>query len=210
MPSAAADEFIKDFMAHFYDPTEYDPVQAHLDYLRRRQLKGRAPAAVKLPPKGRHPAKVIPLHPKGKGKVQAAAHHKSPAEVHKEIAARVATLNRRLAALKHVLEELVKKAKARSGVVTPTKPTPAKAAAPATPTSASKLTATQKAEKAKANKAYYEKHKNDATEANAQAIELQIQEVTAKITKMRADLGIAKQQVQNHKPVPVGAGSKQH
>jgi len=198
----STDEFIKDFLQHV-EIIPYDPVKAHDYYLRTRHLKGRATVAAPATSSRRsgtrsvsvvrHPVKAVP--------------HKTAEQKHKEIEVRVQALNARLEKLKKVLALLVKQAKGRSGVKTPIKAIHNKSTVT---TGTVHLTAKQKADKAKASKAFYEKHKNDATDANVQSIEAKIKEVSDKIVKMRAELAQAKQQVQNHKPVPVGVGSKLH
>jgi hypothetical protein len=206
MKIQSPEAFNEDFFLHNVNP-DYNPAQAHEYYLRNRQLKGRPTAAPKPIPATHTPAAKVVARPKLKAKVKAVP-TKSPAQKHKEIEARVHALQGRLEKLKKVLAILVKQAKARSGVHA--KPAAKKATAGAGGHATSKLTAKQKADKAKASKAYYEKHKNDATAANVSDLEAKIHDVSIKIAKMRAELAAAKKQVQNHKPVPVGAGSKTH
>lgn len=172
------------------DTTVYDPSKAHDYYMRTRVLKGRTPAVQKTPvgrSKGT-PASTVGARPGVKVAPNVkVVPKKTAAELEKErvaLKAHVAALQVRLVALKKVLAQLVKEAKARSGVVT--KPT----------TDNSPVTAAQKkATAAKSSAKYYDKNKvailakakADAA-ANPTNLEAKIKEISDKIAQMRADL----------------------
>lgn len=183
-------------LSHMQQP--YDPAAAHLYYLRTRQLKGRQPAAIKTTTT-RPPAKVVlktPIKPKAKPVVLS---KKEAAKLSAEAAKQVAALQKRLAQLRIVLRELVKLAKARSGIKTPPSKThPAVGAA--------KLTPTEQKKAAAAAHAYYEKHKAQTKAATPseqkKQLEAQIKQIEAKIAAMRAQLKLAvakaQQTIANH------------
>jgi hypothetical protein len=168
----------------------YDAAKAHDYYMRTRVLKGRTPVVQKTPV-GR--SKGTPVSTVGSRSGVKVVQNvkvvpkKTAAELAKErvaLKAHVAALQVRLEALKKVLAQLVKEAKARSGVVT--KPT----------TDNSPVTAAQKkTAAAKSSAKYYDKNKAtilakakaDAA-ANPTDLEAKIKEISDKIAKMRADL----------------------
>lgn len=150
----------------------YDPAKAREYYLRTRELKGRKKGSVE---------------PTAAQRV--AAQRAAALKRQKELAAKVFQLEARLTALKKVLSELVKQAKARSGVVTPTKkatPVPSKG-------NAKPLTSAQKHDAAKRSADYRKKNEplQNASD-KAKELENQIKAVTDKIVKMRKELAAAK------------------
>ena len=209
MKMSVAENFIEDFMLkHFYIPPVYDPLKAHEYYLRNRKLKGRAvgkkPMVVKR--SGSSYSSGIKKH-----HVNKPVSKKKSTDHVKEIEARVAHLQARLTSLRKVLAELVKQAKHRSGIETPTKNSSSKTSSSSSGSgsrSSSKLTSKQKNDAAKRSKEYYDKHKKNASHESAHSIEAKIKDVEHKISKMRAELASAKSHTKTKKPVPVGVGSK--
>jgi len=159
----------------------YDPQKAREYYLRTRKLKGRKarsgdpePGAKRSgsakPQGGNRPAKVV----------------KTKAQKRKEAEVQVAALKKRLERLKDVLAELVKAAKARSGVETKTDKAKAKAEKNADAKSRTPLTAKQKREAAKRAKEHYEENKKNP-EKDVEELQKQIKEIRAKIKAAIAD-----------------------
>lgn len=170
MTSPEAEAFI---LSHGVRP--YDAVKAHEYYMRRRQLKGRRPAAAFVP-KGKTSTSAQ-FGPPRRKKTQA---EKTAHQRQKEIEAKVGLMKLRLAKLQKVLEDLTKKVKSETGGSKPK--TGAK-------TPKEKLTASEKAKAAKASKDYYEKHKNDKTDSSpsseAEALGEKIQATLKKIETAR-------------------------
>lgn len=169
----------------------YDPVQAHEYYLRNRDLKGRK-AGVKLYPEGTYPSdpvvrsKVVPrLKKKSNGVVLG-----KPKMTPVQVKARVSELQKRLAALKVVLADLVKQLKDKGGDAT-------KAATDKASKSVS--TSAEKIAAAKSSADYYNKNKTkiankakaDAAANDASSLDAQIRAIKEKIATMRADLAMA-------------------
>jgi hypothetical protein len=163
---------------------QYSPEEAHLYYLRTRQLKGRQPGkgpdattprstGTAKPPPGK---KVGQEPPPIRKKVDPKAAEKK----RKETEAKIQALQGRLETLRKVLAQLVEQAKARSGVETKTPPK-----------ASDKTTAERKAA-ADASKKYYEKHKNDpqtqTPDEQVKQLETKIKAVQAKIKEMRDKL----------------------
>lgn len=178
--------------------TDYDPAAAREYYLRTRKLKGRKKAVGPVSASRRTSRAALPaVTRRPKAKAVVAKPKKSNAQKAKEVKARVASLEKQLEQLRAVLALLVKQAKARSGVETPTKDSKKE---PATTRKNSK----QKAEAAKASKEYYEKHKNDDPSKRAAELEAKIAEVKGKIADMRAELAASRKQA-TRKSSSVGA-----
>lgn len=172
---------VQNILSHARDPSSepYDAAKAHEYYLRNRKLKGRKTGIQQEPVSRRN--KGLPTKP---------IVQKSSAQKAKERAAikgRVVALQARLAKLKEVLAELVKQAKARSGIETKTK------------TKDAASTTAQKAAEDKSSKEYYEKNKakiaakakKEAEANNVSDLEAQIKEIQQKIAEARAELAAA-------------------
>jgi len=172
---------IVDDSALFHE-APYDPNKAREYYLRTRKLKGRKAGAGDPQPSERSGSKK-PTTGKPRGRPK-----KSPAQKRKEAEAEVAALKKRLARLKEVLAELVKGAKARSGVETKTDKAKAKAQQNQDAKSKTPLTAKQKREAAaRSKKNYEETKKNNASDKNVQELQEQIKDIKAKIQKALED-----------------------
>ena len=204
-----SDQKIDNFINHTLVNPDYNPQKAHEYYLQTRKLKGRQIGTTKPLLRGHNPGAAQPsslgrLALSKASQLHAAKARKAIAEKHhKEIAARVSALQVRLTKLNKILAELTKQAGQSHlkvpGAKTPTQKATAKATAAANPkTSSTNLTGTQKAAKAKASKAYYQKHKNDATDANVAKIEAKIQAVTKKIAEMRSLIAQTKRELKTH------------
>lgn len=143
----------------------YDPNKAHEYYLRTRQLHGRK-AGSGQSSSGR----------KGAAPKAAAKPHQSQKE-------KVAALEKRLTRLKSVLAQLVKEAKARSGVKS--QPTATKkTAASSTGGGSKRTTAQERREAAKRSEAYRRKHPEKQKPSDeVEALQKQIKEIRAKIEK---------------------------
>lgn len=168
----------------------YDAAKAHEYYLRVRKLKGRS----------RQGDATTNSRVKTGASTSAKRLHSKPAKTQTnqkrraEAKARVDALNARLDKLRSVLAELVKQAKARSGVETTTKKTTSSSS---TSSSSTTKTASQKRDDAKRSAEYRKKNEpktNLSTEAKA--VEAKIKQVKAQIEKMRAELATAKKKVQ--------------
>lgn len=179
---------VDEFLAELFHEEEYDPVKRREYYLRTRQLKGRPRGGASSGPVIERPGQTneaSTTRPSG-GTTLPAKTPPKPAGSKTSIETRVAELQARLEKLRSVLRELVKQAKARSGVVeqptknpsTPSKPSDKK----------STLTPQQQAAQEKAAREYYEKHKNEILEEQAKQLESQIKSVQEKIANMRAQL----------------------
>ena len=171
------------------DATPYDPAKAHDYYMRTRQLKGRQATAAKPAIGKTKVSSIAKVGLKSKTVVKNNASVR-PAMTVEQVKARVTALQTRLTALRKVLAELVKQAKARSGIVS--KPTLADRQAKA------KLTTADKTAAAKSSKAYYDKNKA-AIAAKAKTspsqeladLEAKIADVKDKIAQMRAEFAAA-------------------
>lgn len=166
----------------------YDAAQAHEYYLRNRELKGRK-AGYKLSPEGTYPtdpvvkSKIVPKK-KSKGVVLG---NPKPKMTPMQAKARVSELQKRLAALKIVLADLVKQLKAKDGSAT--KDATKKAAAAVSTGAEAKAAAKSSAD-------YYDKNKTkiankakaDAAANDAGSLDTQISAIKEKIATMRADL----------------------
>lgn len=164
----------------------YDRQKAHEYYMRRRHLKGRQKGSGQQP-SGR----------------QAGVHHtpkKSAKQLRKEADARVAALEKRLDRLREVLRELVKQAKAKSGVETKsTTPTKKAAASGGGSKKTEHLTAKQKKDAAERSAEYRKNHpEKKAPEKDVKELRSDIEEVQAKIKKIRAELQAASKQARSH------------
>lgn len=190
------EEIIQSILTH-----QYDPEQAHLYYLRTRELKGRTPGqspeptdprsrgTVKPAPGKRLPSKVIP----SKKQVDA----KTAEQRRKETEAKIQALQGRLETLRKVLAQLVEQAKARSGVDTKTPPK-----------ADDKKTTAEKKAASEASKKYYEKHKNDPTQQTpdeqVKQLESKVKAIQAKIQEMRDKLKAPVKQQTTRKTGSVG------
>jgi len=152
----------------------YNPAKAREYYLRTRQLKGRQ-AGSKDTPVGRPAAKTPVVAPKKTAL--------KPAPTSKQVEARVAEMKGRLEKLRKVLRELVKQAKARSGI----DPKDDKSKAPA---GSKKLSAAERKKAAEASAKYRKANpqKDESISDEAKRLAEQIKDVNAKIAKARADL----------------------
>lgn len=166
----------------------YDPVKAREYYLRTRHLKGRK-AGVKVKPTSRGRPKAV--------KVKAKARKPS----REELKAQKEALQKRLDHLRDVLAELVKSAKARSGVEDKSSDSSKeKASKNETPKKESKLTEKQKHEKAeKAREAY----KKDHLSKDVKALEQKIKDIREKIESAIED---AKNKSSKSKPKTASKG----
>lgn len=158
----------------YHADVPYDPVKAHEYYLRTRELRGRRSGFI----------------PSGTGRVASVRNLdqrpkiKTPEQQRKEIEVRVRALKVRLEKLRDVLKELVKQAKARSGVEIKDKEVSDKASA-----GSKKLTAAQKQEAAKRAKEYYDKNKKPSSLSDKEKqLQLSIKQVEEKIRKAREEL----------------------
>lgn len=150
----------------------YDPAKRREYYLRTRKLKGRKAAAIRTS-KSRPTAKPKPPT-LTRAQRQAARRRKLEAEVN--------ALKARLEKLRDALEELTKKAKARSGVK-PNSTAPKKSTAKKK--TAKKQTTAQKAKAAKQSKEYYEKHKDEILADEIKSLKGKIKTIQERIEKMR-------------------------
>jgi hypothetical protein len=176
MPSP--DEFIEGFFLQHAD-TQYDALKRHEYYLRTRNLKGRHPGLVDA---GAVLNKVKNINSSTIKK------HKTAAQQRHETTAHLLVLKNRLERLQKVLALLVKQAKGRSGVDSPTKKTAKTDRKP------SKLTAEQRSKAAKRSKAYRRTHKPNPSQ-QVKELDARIKVIQAKIRKLRAELDTPKQQV---------------
>ena len=153
---------------------EYDPVKAREYYLRTRKLKGRKKGSEdpKADKKSGSAKPTIAKRPVAK---------KTSAQKRKAKEAEVAALKKRLERLKEVLAELVKQAKARSGVKDETPKS--KAARNEAAKSRKPLTAAQKKAQAERSKKAYEKEK--------QSPDQELKELKTKIKASRAKIKAA-------------------
>lgn len=151
---------------------EYNAAQRREYYLRTRKLKGRRPKASQ------------PSKPRPKTKEQ----QRKDRQRHLE--AQVNELKARFAKLQEALALLVKQAKARSGVKTPTKKTDSKSttsehekAAARKKADSKPKTASQKAAEAKAQKKY--RSKNEQLADEVKSLNERIKTIQARIAKMK-------------------------
>lgn len=163
---------------------EYDPAKAREYYLRTRKLKGR------------HKGVEKPSSPRSSKPVLTAAQVRAKKAANnerlKKIAeARVNRLKARLAKLEKVLDELVKQAKARSGIDSKSKTTPK-----ADPKNAKPLTVAQKREAAKRAKERRDKEGDPSLSAQAKELDAKIKKVRERISKMRAQIAASKKRIQ--------------
>lgn len=162
---------------------EYDPVQAHLYYMRTRKLKGKKPGEAPPAPQPRQaqgrPGQMArkPTHK------MVAAKHPSNAAIKAAADKRVMELKSRLEQLRKELKGLVEQAKKRSGV-DPAKDDP-KSKADQAKAGSSKEKPKTASEKDKAAKAAKERYDKEHPEA---ALLTQIADVQKKIEKKREEL----------------------
>lgn len=153
---------------------EYDPVKRREYYLKNRQLKGRAS------PRKDQPVRV----PRPKPAVKPAPNRQQRQEERRrQIQAQVEALKARLKKLREALAELVKAAKARSGVKTPAKKQAGKK--DSGKKTAAKPTPKQKADAAKKAKEYYEKNKDKLLADEVKSLTAKIKTIQERIAKMR-------------------------
>jgi chromosome segregation ATPase len=145
----------------------YDAIKRREYYLRTRKLKGRKKGAVR------------PKAPPKKTRAQRQAERRKKQE------AQIAALKGRLEKLRAVLKQLTEAAQKRSGVETK-KADPTKSASQQKSSGKTeKLTAAQKAAKAKADKKRREKL--DTPEAQIKSLNEKIKTIQERIAKMRKD-----------------------
>lgn len=163
---------------------EYDPVQAHLYYVRTRKLKGRKPGQSPPTPESRQvqwrPGQMAhkPTHQ------MVATKHPSNSAVKAAADKRVIELKARLEKLRAELKGLVEEAKRRSGVTTPQKddPQPKGDQTKSDSTKEKPRSQSEKDKAAKAAKEYYDKTHPEV------ALLTQIADVQKKIEKKREEL----------------------
>jgi len=166
---------------------EYDPVKRREYYLKTRDLKGLVPQpTVKTEP----PRSAIAVKPEPN-------RQQRQEERRRKIEAQVDALKIRLKKLREVLAEQTKAAKARSGVRTPAKKSPAHEEGDKT---APKQTATQKADAAEKSKEYYEKNKDQILADEFKSLTAKIKTIQERIAKMRTETSSAgAKKIQNKK-----------
>lgn len=156
----------------------YDPAKRREYYLKNRQLKGRVSTAKKTVPGTRKKAAPKPPH---KTRAQ------RQAERRKHLQGQVEQLKSRLDQLRTLLEAEVKKAQARSGIKQPAKDAKKSASTQKTSDGSKKLTAHQKAEKAKADKKYRENNPDLQLEDQVKSLTQKIKTIQERIAKMRKE-----------------------
>lgn len=164
---------------------EYDPVKAHLYYMRTRQLKGRKPDQAPPAPQRRQ-AQWQPGQkpPKLSAHKMVATKHPSNAAIKAAADQRIIALKARLEKLREELKGLVEEAKKRSGADIPKKDDPQPKAGQ-TKSGSTKEKPRSQSEKDKAAKAARERYEKEHPEA---ALLKQIADVQKKIGKKREDL----------------------
>lgn len=164
---------------------EYDPVKAHLYYMRTRQLKDRK--LEQTPPASqRRQAQWQPGQkpPKPSAHKMVATKHPSNAAIKAAAEARVVALKARLEKLRAELKGLVEEAKKRSGVDLPQK-NDQQPKGSQTKSGSSKEKPRSQSEKDKAAKAAKERYNKEHPEA---ALLTQIADIQKKIEKKREEL----------------------
>lgn len=188
------DRFGKADLSHVYDP-----VKAREYYLRTRQLKGRQKGAKDPDPT----YKQSKLKPQSQRKPSARVSNKAKREAFKqETAERVARFKRRLERLEKVLDELVKQAKARSGVETETKKSSSTKTSSSSKSSSRDTkpkTAAQKREDAKKAAERRKKENPSGGKSEEKALEEKIHDVREKIKDMKAQIAAAKKKARSKK-----------
>lgn len=184
----------------------YNAAKAREYYLRNRKLKGRRPAGVevsvgRIGSKSESPAEITRRKEKQNWRVKPTSKMSS-----KEIKTRTAELKSRLEGLRKTLALLVKQAKARSGVVEKTPEEKAKEKATATKKQ-SNLTPQEKAKAAKASKEAYDKEQKKSGPNEMEDLKKKINEVCDKLTKVRAEIALAKQKTQKKNAGSVGVSN---
>lgn len=150
-----SEEFVEKFLAHRGDEP-YDPVKRRERYLRSRELKGRTSTKIEEDRERRR----------------------------RETEAKVEELRDRLSKLREILAQLVKEAKARSGVEGDAK------SSKKSSDNTSKMTEKEKSEAAKASKEYYEKNKDEILDEQVKSLNAKIDRVKQKIDDMREKLSV--------------------
>ena len=163
---------------------EYDPVKAHLYYVRTRQLKGRRPGGTQVPSESRQTNGRPGQATQKPTRRMAVTKHPSNASIKAAADKRVLELKARLEELRTELKRLVEEAKRRSGVATPQKDDPQPKGDQTKSVSAKEKPRSQseKDKAAKAAKEYYDKTHPEA------ALRTQIADVQKKIEKKREEL----------------------
>lgn len=179
------EQFIEEFLEHA--DRVYDAQRAHDYYLRTRRLKGRQAGQQETTSGrgGRTAPKLATRHPGGTR--------------HQQAKEQLAALQHRLERLREALDVLLKEAKGRSGIKTPVKKSPAKAAADSKSGGGSKekLTAKQKREAAKRSADYRKKHPEKSTVSpEAKSVEQKIKDVRETIRKVKEDIAKAMEAAQ--------------
>lgn len=152
---------------------DYDAVKRREYYLKTRKLKGRKPGIIKAPTLRK---KAVPKPPK-KTRAQ------RQAERQKQLEAKITALKGRLEKLQEVLAAETKKAQARSGVA-PAKTSSDQKTSQANPP-VQKLTAAQKAKKAKAEKEARAKDPDQSLSDQVKSLTEKIKTIQERIAKMR-------------------------
>lgn len=181
------------------DPS-YDPQKAHEYYLRTRHLKGRKKGVA---PQPAGPASVTNIT-YNVGRPKNTATQATTQKRRQEAQARVAALQKRLDHLHEVLAELVKQAKARSGVETKPQPTNKKTE-PATKKNnqpEKPKTAAQKKEAAAKAKDAYKKEHPQSLNKQEQALQAEVKQAREKILKIRAELKASVERARKKAAVP--------
>lgn len=184
-----AEEILEDFFS--LDITEsdlkhaYDPAKAREYYLRTRELKGRRKSAVELTTSMKTKT-VTESSPSAKAKALATKKAKRLRGIAED---RVGALETRFEKLNKVLAELVKQAKARSGIDdnNDSKSSSSKSSG-SDQKDRKPLTASQKRDAAKKAKEAREKDGDPSLAAQAKALEAKIENVRERIAKIKAEI----------------------
>lgn len=161
----------------------YDPAAARAYYLRTRQLKGRKLGIVDTSSKESHSPKVVSITKNSFKPIGTSKRRQDEAD------ARVVSIRARLDRLKDVLNTLVQEATPKTSTSTK-KDTPSSG-----PDKKSDLTTKQKKEAAVRSKDFYDKNKKTTTTPDKPDID----EVRAKIKKIRVELKAAVERARNSK-----------
>lgn len=178
------------------DPN-YDPVKAHEDYLKRRELTPRKPGE-KPESSGGSRSSAQAATPR----MPAATPVKTAKQLREEAEVRVLALQTKLKKLRALLAQLVKQAKERSGVDTKeaTKTDPKTP----DPKGTEKLSTQEKAAAAKRSKEYYDKNKKDETPSQQEkSLTEDLAKVQAKIQKIRDELKASVEKARSQVSPPI-------
>jgi hypothetical protein len=171
-----------------HDVKNYNPLKAHEYYVRTRELKGRVAGKDAIHPKAVTGPKAV-SSPTAKSRVvKATPVNKGMEQKHQEAEAQVAAFRARLDKLHGVLAQLVKKAKARSGVETPHEGAKRKAEAQREAKDKTPQTAEQKRKQAVSSKKSYEKNKELHPRKKTSSPSQEIDDLREKIASIRTQL----------------------